>query len=259
MVQARATTKREDALRRFEAAVELPLLVLSVAIVPLLVVPLVVDLSHGAEEALLAVDWFIWAVFAFEYVTRLVLTTDRWRFVRSAWLDLLMVAVPFLRPLRVARSARALRMLRLARLLTVLGYATRSTRRLLVAHHLHYAVLLTIVIVAGSAAAVQVVESDEGSIHSYGDALWWAMTTITTVGYGDAVPVTAAGRGVAVFLMIAGIAFFGVLTANVAAFFLEHAGDDGPTADDKLDEILRRLTELERAVRPDQAEGSSPA
>jgi voltage-gated potassium channel len=219
----------------------------------------VVDLSDGADDALLAVDWFIWAVFAFEYVTRLILTTDRWRFVRTAWLDLLMVAVPFLRSLRVARSARALRMLRLARLLTTLSYAARSARRLLVAHHLHYAMLVTIVVVAGSAAAVQLVETDDGSIDSYGDALWWAMTTITTVGYGDAVPVTAAGRGIAAFLMIAGIAFFGVLTANVAAFFLEHTGSEGPTADDKLDEILRRLDELERAMRPGQADGPSRA
>ena len=76
----------------------------------------------------------------------------------------------------------------------------------------------------GSAAlTLAVEEGGDGSIDSFGDALWWAITTVTTVGYGDTFPVTPAGRCIAWFLMITGIALFGVITANVAAFFMELA------------------------------------
>jgi voltage-gated potassium channel len=88
--------------------------------------------------------------------------------------------------------------------------------------------------------------------------MWWAVTTITTVGYGDTFPVTPAGRGVAAFLMVSGIALFGVLTANLAAFLLERAPgtradtDNERSTDDRLDEILVRLTALEEALEGDR-------
>jgi voltage-gated potassium channel len=208
--------RRAVALDRFERAVEAPLLVLAVAMLPLLVLPLVMDLSASVDDAFVAADWLIWAVFAFEYAVRLVLTPARGRFLRRNWSDLLIIVLPFLRPLRVVRSARALRVLRLARLVAVLGKVSQEVRRLLVRHKLHYALLITITVVVGSAALALAVEGEAGNIRTFGDALWWAVTTITTVGYGDRYPVTAAGRGVAALLMVTGIAFFGVLTANVA-------------------------------------------
>ena len=129
-------------------------------------------------------------------------------------------------------------------------------RRLFVRHKLHYAVLVTSAVVVGAAGLV--LASEEGSggtIDSFGDALWWAVTTVTTVGYGDTFPVTPAGRGVGAFLMVAGIALFGVLTANIATFFIEEeqaAGTDPVT--ERLDEVLLRLERLER--RLDGREGS---
>jgi voltage-gated potassium channel len=73
---------------------------------------------------------------------------------------------------------------------------------------------------------------------------------VTTVGYGDTFPVTAAGRGIAAFLMVAGIALFGILTANVAAFFVEsHGQQETDATSEKLDEVLRRLAALEDELR----------
>jgi voltage-gated potassium channel len=240
--------RRQDALERFERAVELPLLVLALAMVPLLVLPLLLDLPSGVEATFLAADWFIWAVFAVEYVVRLVLTPNRWRFVRREWPDLLIVVLPFLRPLRVVRSARALRLLRLARLGAVLGKVSQDGRRLLVRHHFHYALLVILVVILASAALVFAVEEGQGgTIDSFSDALWWAATTVTTVGYGDTFPVTPAGRGVAVFLMVAGITLFGLLTANLATFLIERSAEE-PGEDEvktRLDELLRRMGELE--------------
>jgi voltage-gated potassium channel len=73
------------------------------------------------------------------------------------------------------------------------------------------------------------------------------MTTVTTVGYGDTFPITPAGRGIAVFVMLAGIAIFGVLTANIAAFFVEQEQQGDPVAE-RLDEVLRRLERLEERL-----------
>lgn len=242
---------RASALARFEAAVELPLLILAVTMIPLIVVPLVVDLPERAEDVLEAVDWFIWAAFAFEYLVRLALTDRRLRFIRREWPDLLIILLPFLRMFRIVRSARALRLLRLTRLVVVLGELDQEVKRLLVRHRLHYAILTTILVVVGCAALVLAAEEGSGgSIDSFGDALWWAVTTVTTVGYGDTFPVTPAGRGIAALLMLAGITLFGFLTANLAAFLLEH----GPAEEDEEPqptnaELLARIDALTREVQ----------
>ncbi|MDP1803815.1 MAG: potassium channel family protein, partial [Acidimicrobiales bacterium] len=114
--------------------------------------------------------------------------------------------------------------------------------------NLHYAVLITFVVVLGAATAVLAVEEGAGgSIDSLGDALWWAVTTVTTVGYGDQFPVTPAGRGIAAFLMLSGIALFGVLTANIAAFFVEQDQEDDPIVA-RVDEVLLRLERIEERL-----------
>jgi voltage-gated potassium channel len=257
--------RRQEALERFERATELPLLLLALAMVPLLVLPLLLDLPSGLESAFVAADWLIWAVFAVEYAVRLALSQERWKFVRRQWADLLIVVLPFLRPLRILRSARALRVLKLARLGAALGRVSHDGKRLLVRHHFHYALLVIMMVIFGAASLALVVEDGSGgSIDSFGDALWWAVSTITTVGYGDTFPVTPAGRGIAAFLMVTGIALFGMLTANITTFFVERAnqaGDEagGGTADDgvsaRLEELLRRMELLERslsAARPSE-------
>lgn len=241
----------QDALDRFQRATELPLLLLAVAMIPLLVLPLLVHLPGPVEAALTAADWFIWAAFAFDYLVRLALSADRKKYIRHEWPNLLIVLLPFLRPLRVVRSARALRLLRLSRLSAVLGEVGQEGKRLLVRHHLHYALLVILMVVLGSASLGLLVEEGHGGpIDSFGDALWWAVSTVTTVGYGDTFPTTPAGRGIAVFLMVAGITLFGLLTANIASFFIERSTEETRPDDVtvRLDEILRRLTELEHKL-----------
>jgi voltage-gated potassium channel len=251
-------TARQVALERFERATELPLLILALAMIPLLLAPVVVDLNDTAKATVLAIDWFIWAAFALEYVIRLALTDQRARFVRRQWPDLLIIVVPFLRPLRIMRSARALRLLRLGRLAAVLAVITREGRRLLTRHKLHYALLATGVMVVGCALLVHAVEDGHGgSIDGVGDALWWSITTVTTVGYGDTFPVTPAGRGIAAVLMATGIALFGVLTANLAALLVDQGtgetAEDGTSIAARLDRIEAQLAALTRALSDDAA------
>jgi voltage-gated potassium channel len=232
------------------------MLFLSLAIIPLLLVPLIWELSASLETTFLALDWFIWAAFVVEYGARLWLAPARWLFVKQNKIDLLVIVLPFLRPLRVVRSARALRVLRAARVVAFIGRGFDAATDVFTRHKLHYALAVTIGVVFGSALLVESFErgASDGNIGSLPDALWWAVTTVTTVGYGDRFPTTAAGRGVGVALMIVGIALFGFLAGSLASFFLERREES--EVDPKLAEIAERLERIERAL---EIRGAGPA
>ena len=233
---------------KFERATELPLLLLALAIVPLILLPLLIDLSQTIERSFLAVDWTIWAIFALELSVRTYLSERRLHYLLRHWFDVLIVALPFLRPLRVVRSARALRLLRLARAGAFFSRGFHDARRLLEQHGLQYVLAIGVLAIFASAGATYLLERDSGgTIDDYGTALWWAVSTITTVGYGDAYPVSAEGRGVAVFLMLLGVGFFSWVTANVAAFLVEFGGRKDREV--TLGELMDKLEALEQEIR----------
>src|SRR5450759_2995060 len=186
-----------------------------------LVVPLMVDLPPAACTAFTAADIAIWSAFAVDYGARLYLAPARWRFVRSHPLDLLVLVVPFLKPLR------AVRLLRLARLGVVTGAAQSRAQRSLHATAAVYVTTLAAVLMVLAAAAMYDVErrAHAGNIKTIPDALWWAITTVTTVGYGDRYPTTGTGRLVAGALVLVGIALLGVITASSAAWFVDRLRD----------------------------------
>jgi voltage-gated potassium channel len=236
---------RGAAFERFSRVVDGPLTVLALVLIPLIVLPLVMDLSPGTESAFLAIDYLIWAVFAAEYAIKLYLAPNRRQFVAHHIPDLIIVLVPMLRPLRVLRSVRLLRLLRLTLLTGLAAKGLREARNILRRRGLNW--VLLIVLVLNLIAAAMVLEFERGNpdanIDSYPDALWWAATTITTVGYGDRFPMSPAGRGVAVVLMIAGIAMFGVITASIAAYFVEQKAEEDLAG--RLDQIMERLDRIE--------------
>lgn len=244
----------EERLRRLERLTELPLLALALALVPLLILPEVLDLSASVRDGLIVADWFIWAVFAVDFTLKLTVAPARLSYIRSHWLELLMVVLPFLRPLRAAR------LLRLGRVAAVLGVnihllqdmATRRGPRFVAA-----AVL--VILVSGATLAFLAERQDQASnIGSFGDALWWAATTMTTVGYGDRYPVTPMGRGVGVLLMLLGIAAVSALTATVSAYLVKE--EDGAGLADILAELraLRAEVEALRASEPTAGGISDP-
>lgn len=210
----------EVALERFSARVDAYMSALALIWLPVLVIPLVARL-HGAVALTFGIaDYTVWALFAVEYAVKVSLTVDKWLFVRHHLLDLALVAVPILRPLRVARVLRAVR---LGRVVVTLVGSLKRTRAFLTHHGLHFVLLTVGVIVFASAGVEASLESNAkgATIHSFGDALWWAMVTVSTVGYGDKAPVTGAGRWVAVALMLTGIGLVGVLTATFASYFIK--------------------------------------
>ena len=232
-----------EKLRRLEQATEVPLLALAVAMVPLLLAPLLLDLSPQVETAIVGLDWMIWAVFAADLAARTYLAPERIRYLRQHWVDVLIVALPFLRPLR------AVRLLRFARVLLYLVRSQRSARTILARRGVHGALVAGAAAVVVSATVVYYAERDSGGpITGVETAAWWALATVTTVGYGDTYPVTALGRGVATFLMLVGIGLFGLLTAQVAAYFVETGGGGGsdePSRRELMDELHELRDRLE--------------
>jgi voltage-gated potassium channel len=243
---------RQQWYDKFSAASELPMLVLTVVMIPALIIPFV--WHHGAIAyggLLEAVDYLIWSIFMIEYVIKLTLAPTRRQFVRKNIPDLIVVAVPFLRPLRIVRSVRALRFLRLARLGAFADKGVTKTKRSLQSKAGTYVFILagTILVLT----SVVVLDLEQGvpnaSIKNFGDALWWGISTMTTVGYGDKVPVTPGGKAIAAVLMLTGVAIYGVLAATMATFFVKQADKSGESAlDEKLSEILVRLGSIEAAL-----------
>lgn len=245
--------RSQDAYDRFSAAVAMPLTVLALVWLPILIVPIVERLPAGVAMACEAIDYFVWAAFAIEYGVKLYLTPERRHFFTHHLVELAVVALPLLRPLR---ALRLLRILNIARAGVILTNALRRVRGILTHHGLHYVLIVVLGVIVVCAALEYGFEQDAraSTIQNFGDALWWAIATVTTVGYGDKYPVSAGGRGVAVVLMVVGIGLLGVLTATVASYFVGAAANEDKAAMDKrLDKIEGMLARvLERPDQPDQ-------
>ena len=236
-MSARSVERYERARSSFET----PLVLLALALIPILVIPALFDVSRETDSALERMGWVIWAAFVVEYVTLLALAPDRREMVRTHKMDLVIIALPVLRPLRALRVLRAG-----AGLVAVY----KLTKQLLARRGLGWTLLITMGLILTGGAIVTRLEQDlqESNITSIGDGLWWAVVTCTTVGYGDHFPVTTGGRAVAIVLMTTGIGLLGVLTANIAAWFVEEDREDEMTVlrneiaelSNKLDQLLER-------------------
>lgn len=251
--------RRAARLDRVEHYTEIPLLLLALLMIPLLIAPVVLDLPARIERILLTLDWIIWGIFAAELLVRLYLAPARLAYLVSHWFDVLIVLLPLLRPLRVFQSARMLQLLRAGRVLAYLLRGSHTTRALFARQGVQGSLLFGLAALIVSAIGVALVERGAGGpIDGFDTAVWWAFTTVTTVGYGDAYPVTAVGRGVATVLMLVGVGLFGLLTANVAAHFVESdKPEDSPdpgaaSLDDVLGELRRLHERLDAAGITDQ-------
>jgi voltage-gated potassium channel len=234
----------ETAQARWERHSQRPLLALAVVFAVAYAVPIVnSSASRSLTRACAAAEWVVWGAFAVDYLVRLWLTDDRKRFLRTHWLDLCAVALPLLQPLRL---------LRLVSTLMLVGRRARMASQIRLTTYVVGAVVGLLMF--GSLAVLSVErDAPDGNIRTLGDALWWSFTTMTTVGYGDLSPTTGWGRVLAVGLMLSGIALLGVVTANIAAWFIARFEKDD-VAERRQTEAIRLLTEEVRALRRQVAE-----
>lgn len=225
----------QDESGRVHTPLEPLVLAATLALIPVLI--LEADASGGWKSVAFVANWLIWIVFAVELAAVLIVATRKRAAVRAHWLDVAIVVltVPlfgqFLSSLRLIRLARLVRLLRLG---VIVGRAIQAERRVTSGETFRMVALLTlfIAVVAGSAQAA--FNGDE--FDSIWDGIWWAVVTMTTVGYGDLYPSSVQGRLIGIFVMLVGIAFLSVLTASIAARFIKI-----DTGSDEVLETLRRI------------------
>lgn len=176
----------------------------------------VTEVDSSTQRILDYVQWISWIAFAADLLVGLILAEKKLKFLAHHPLEVVTVLLPFLRPLRLLR---------------VISFGTLVIQKVAVGRQ--FAITLKVFlasILLAYIGAVQITISERGvegsNIKNFGDGLWWAITTVTTVGYGDRFPVTSTGRVLAVCLMLVGISLMGVITASVAAWFVKMSQDD---------------------------------
>lgn len=203
-------SKRAVALSRYSEASETPLVIISLLFLIAYSWEVIASPTGTDFLVLDLVMFATWAVFLADFIITMMLTEKRSRWTPMNILNLVVVVLPVFRTLRVFRVVSLLRVLNRATSLAfrakVMSYVVSS------------AALLTYV---GALAALDAERLSEGAkILNFGDSLWWAFITITTVGYGDFYPVTMEGRLIAVGLTVAGISLIGLVTATMGTWVL---------------------------------------
>ena len=179
----------------------------------------VAEIDSQTQRILDYVQWISWVAFAIDLLVGLISADKKMKFLMHHPLEVITVLLPFLRPLRLLR---------------VISFGTLVIQKVAVGRQ--FAITLKVFLASVLLAyigAVQITITERGvegsNIKNFGDGLWWAITTVTTVGYGDRFPVTSTGRVLAVCLMLVGISLMGVITASVAAWFVKMSQDDSVT------------------------------
>lgn len=177
-------------------------------------------------------NWGTWLAFLVESVVMLRVTPEPVQWVKRHPIDLAVIILspPFI-PGALA-GARLFRLLRVVRLLRIF-----SMRRLLSLEGIRYAAFLAVFLVLVGGMAYAAVEKDQHLTNW--DGIWWAVTTVTTVGYGDSFPVTDVGRAIAMAVMLVGIGFVALLTAYVADRFIKQ--DPGEEIEETSELVLAEL------------------
>ena len=244
---------RHDLVDNIERVTKYPLALLGIAWLVIAIVVLTKDLNGSASTVLVGTLFVLWAIVLVEYAVRLVVTPDRLGYLKRRWVEPATVVVPPLQGWHLVGMEK----------MSLLLYEGELRVETILKHHSLFRVLIAAAgtLFLGAWLVLLFEEKAKGSnIHSYPDALWWAIVTVTTVGYGDRYPVSAGGRAVAVVLMLVGIGLIGVLTATVASVFVkEHTDANKEAFKQGHDELGQQLSVIsDRIADVERRLGASP-
>ncbi len=245
---------RDQRLRRWEQRTGGWLIGLATVYLLAYAVPILApDLPRAWRHAAETVTFGIWALLAVEFAVRFAVAGDRWQFVKVRLFDLATLVLPPLRPLRLVTIV-----------FMVVRRNTSTLGRVRVRLGTYVAACTALLLFLSSLAILDVERRNpDASITTFGDALWWSVTTVTTVGYGDLYPTTTQGRLIAIALMVGGIALAGLVTATLASWFMDRFSELRATEAQTTGEVaalteeVRRLRE-ELHTRPGTDPGADP-
>ena len=240
---------RHDLVDRIEEITKFPMAVLGIAWLVVAVIVVTSDARGSAPIVLVGTLFALWAVLLVEYLVRLVVSPDARGYLKRRWVEPATVLMPPFQSWRLIGIER----------MSLLLHEGELRLESILKHHSLFRVLIAAAatLFLGSWLVLLFEENLKASnIHNYPDALWWAIVTVTTVGYGDRYPISAGGRVVAAVLMLVGIGLIGVLTATVASVFIKEHTDANKAefkkghADlgEQLSEIRDRLADVERRL-----------
>lgn len=205
-------------------------IIYEICLAAMVILSLTLDLPSEQGKML---DWFIWAVFLADYIIRLWHAEDKLKFFREHPLEFISIL-----PLdQFLRAARLVRLVRILRLIVLLNHRVAFLDHWLQRYKVDTVILAVMSMLFLAALPMKWIEPD---FHSYEDAFWWAIVTMTTVGYGDLAPVTTTGRIIASFLMLSGIGMIGVVTGTVASIFTSGKEKEMPK---ELQDVMRVLND----------------
>ncbi len=213
-------------LRRWQSVTAWPIILLSFIYIAVYVIPIYFyPLSSGFVTLCHVLEYSIWAVFVLDYSIQIVLAPNRSEFFRREWLALLLVAIPFFRPIRAIRGVIFIRQ------------ASTKRKSLVKSLPLIIGSMAVLMVLISGAAVLNAERFAPGStIRTPSDALWWALTTLTTSGSGRLGPVTNEGRIIAAFLLIFGLGVLASMTGYVASWVL-HQFNTAAREEDDLEHL----------------------
>ena len=209
-------------------------------------IPLSVAHERGAADhpLVLAGDWAVWAVFFAEFTVLFFLTSERRSYARRSWFNLIIIVLTFPLLIPALEILRLARLARLARVVLVAWWGFRELDSVLGRRGLLHVVTITGVLIVAGGGLMSIIEPQ--TFHGdFWSGVWWALVTVTTVGYGDFSPVSPAGRIVAGALMLSGIGLVSTLAASISAYFVSKDQEDAAAMAARLvrmERMLERLT-----------------
>jgi len=195
-------------------------------------------------------NWGIWLFFVLETVVLVSLVEDKRRYLRSNWMNLLIIGagVPVL--WGGGAHAAALRTLRLLLMFPLLLNTSGTVRKILTRNYLGTTLLVALAFTLVSGLLITGIDP---GIETVWEGLWWAWVTVATVGYGDVVPQSVAGKAFGAIVILFGVGFFSLLTASFSAYFVSRGEieieEEEVEEIYRLKDIVRRIEAMEQTLQ----------
>lgn len=204
--------------------------ILSIIVAINLVVQLSKNISYEGKQVLLLIDNIIWTIFSIDYFLRLYNSHNKVKFIKRNIIDLISI-LPFnsifivfraLNIVKISRISNISEILKILKIIFVSGRLKKNFDEFIKTNNFNYTLIIILIIVLVGSATISIVENID-----IGDAIWWSIVTVTTVGYGEIYPKTTMGRFVASILMILGIGFISSFTSTLSTYFLKKEKNNG--------------------------------